>query len=320
MRIVLFINSTLGIPLMVKLEEQRCLRGVVITDYSHEANHSAETFAKHKNIPLIQVDKEGLLNNLSEWLKQLDPEMGLCLTFPYRLPEAVLDIPTFGIVNCHFGALPEYAGPAPLFWILKNREKTVAMTFHQMTDVMDSGPELVKVAVPILAGENQGLLGARLSQLVAAQVPKVIEKVKAREKVLFVSVSATPLKRPNLQDLTIDWQQQDSEQIEALVNACNSSYGGAITYLRESMIWILEVSPAEVPNTALLAPGSIVHSSQQNGLFVLCSDYRYLKLNILKTPECILTGTKLAALGIRSGEKLGLGLLSPNQNLSLDKQ
>ena len=68
---------------------------------------------------------------------------------------------------------------------------------------------------------------------------------------------------------------------------------------------ILETSPADVRNAALLTPGTVVHASAKEGLFVLCSDYRFLKINIIQTPEAVVTGNKLVALGVKPNEKFG---------------
>ncbi|MDW7694085.1 hypothetical protein R9C00_04965 [Flammeovirgaceae bacterium SG7u.111] len=115
--------------------------------------------------------------------------------------------------------------------------------------------------------------------------------------------------------MTIDWQNQTADQIEALVNASNPVYGGAITYFRNAIVRVLEVSPATMADATILRPGSIVHASQIEGLFVLCSDYKFLKINIIRSQEAILSGNKLAALGIRQDEKFGL----QNQNPSIKK-
>jgi methionyl-tRNA formyltransferase len=48
-----------------------------------------------------------------------------------------------------------------------------------------------------------------------------------------------------------------------------------------------------------------VYADSANGMFVLCSDFKYLRVNILQLDGTIITGGKLAALGIGLNEKLG---------------
>lgn len=317
MHIILFTNSHWSIPLMMRLNEQNHLKGIVLTALNHEANYTIKSFAEANDIPYIQVTKHQLHHDLSSWLQELNPDLGICLTFPYKIPEQLLDIPKKGVINIHFGAFPDYGGADPLFWMLKKKERTAVISFHKMNNQLDSGPEVMREQLSIFPGENYGLLGARMSQLAASSIESLLKRVTDYKIEDKEQAPVNLCKRPTHDELTIDWQNQTSDQIEALVNAANPVYGGAMTYFRGAAIWLLEVSPAEVANTALLGPGSIVHADQQNGVFVLCSDYRYLRLNIIKTPECILTGSKLAALGLKSGEKLGLNAVSLNQKLIL---
>jgi methionyl-tRNA formyltransferase len=44
-----------------------------------------------------------------------------------------------GILNIHFGRLPQYRGPSPVFWQLKNGEAQLGLTIHQLTNKLDSG-------------------------------------------------------------------------------------------------------------------------------------------------------------------------------------
>jgi methionyl-tRNA formyltransferase len=89
-----------------------------------------------------------------------------------------------------------------------------------------------------------------------------------------------------------------------LVNAANPNYSGAITTFRGSQIRILEVSPADVNVTGIFSPGTIVYADATYGVFVLCADFKYLRINIFQLDGTIITGSKLAALGIRPYEQM----------------
>lgn len=314
MQIILFTNSQWSLPLLIWLEERKLIKGVVLTNRSHQANFNIRHYAEHKEIPYLAISntEQAVLH---DWMKSLEPDLAICFTFPLTIQASILTIPTYGFVNIHFGKLPEDAGPDPLFWILRKQNKIVPICYHFMTDHIDSGPVIMMEQHTIYPGENYGLLGARLSQFVMMSMERLFEKVKTLavdpiNKQLETKLH--PHKRPTQDDLTIDWFSNSSDEIEALVNAANPTYGGAISYLRGAMINILEVSPAQVNNGALITPGSVVHADQENGIFVLCSDYRFLRLNIIRTPECIISGGKLAALGLRNGEKFGLAKSTVN--------
>ncbi|UII30450.1 hypothetical protein LVD17_19340 [Fulvivirga ulvae] len=307
MKTVVFTNSSWGIPLLMELYKAKNLQGIVIPSHVHHENENIEAFAVENKIPLIRVDKSQLNTTLKAWLIDLAPDVIFCMTFPYLLPKEILDIPENGAVNFHFGKLPEYGGADPLFWILKERQTLAHITVHLMDSTFDHGYLVHQEQISIFPGENWGLLGARLS-LISASIPGRVLALLKQPEPNFRKIPEGQIKpKPDLKDLTIDWANQTADSIEALINASNPKYGGAITYFRGSMVRILEVSPADVSNATLLEPGSIVYADGQNGIFVLCSDYRFLRINLIRTPEAYLTGHKLAALGVKLNEKFYSG-------------
>ena len=56
-----------------------------------------------------------------------------------KIPQNILDLPKFGIINCHPGILPYFKGSCCPEWsILLN--KTVGLTLHLMNQDIDAGP------------------------------------------------------------------------------------------------------------------------------------------------------------------------------------
>ncbi|MHA7129206.1 methionyl-tRNA formyltransferase [Algoriphagus namhaensis] len=281
------------------------LGGVAILQDKQDQLIELVRFAESLNIPLLVLNPESADRDLEIFVRKHQIVRAFCLSFPRKFTVENLGLFEDGIWNFHFGELPKYAGADPLFWVLKNGDTSISLVCHKMNEEWDGGEVISQVSVPIFPGENYGLLGARLSQKAADLIATFFTNSHPLPDRKKLSLGGTHTKRPGFKDFLIDWANQSSEQIEHLVNACNPVYGGAVTQLGTSYIHILEVSPAMVRDTALFGPGSIVHSSAEDGLFVLCSDYKYLKINIVKTPESILSGNKLAALGLQKGAKLG---------------
>jgi len=305
MKTVVFCNSAWSVPLIVELTKKSSLAGIVLPVESNEDNQRIEAYAVENTIPHIRISDQMDVEEFENWFETTSAQIAFCLTFPHKLPESILSIPSYGILNFHFGSLPEYRGPEPLFWILKNGERVAPISVHQMVEQFDAGPVIHRENVNILPGENYGLLGSRLG----IHCGQIIETIwtKIQNEGLQPKPQDTNLagwkKRPDLDDITIKWESQSAEEIEQLVNACNPKFGGAVTYFRQSIVRILEVSPADVNNAALLGAGMIVYSDAQHGIFVLCSDNRFLRINLVKTAEAFLSGGKLAALGVRQNEK-----------------
>ena len=83
-----------------------------------------------------------------------------------------------------------------------------------------------------MPGENQGILHARLGNLVIAQIQSFIENIGQPE--VQDKVKARYYTRPKDQDLHIDWSSMSARQIEDLVRACNPNYIGARTSFKST--------------------------------------------------------------------------------------
>lgn len=292
-------------PICIDLYQKGHLKGIITPNKQHEENEATQSFATQQSIPFISISKNGLKEELIDWLSPLQPDLLLTITFPWLLPEELLKAPKHGSYNIHFGKLPHYRGGDPVFWQLANREKEGGVTLHKMDHDIDTGSIYKIERVPLALGETWGIhagklsfIAAKLAQQLLADLASGAPKLTAQQENL-----AAWYDRPTADDLTIKWSAQTADQIEALVNAANPTYHGALTFLNGSPVRILEVSPADVPNAPIATPGSIVYADQQYGMFVLCKDYKFIRINILKSREGIMTGIKLVALGLKQGDK-----------------
>ena len=72
-------------------------------------------------------------------LQGMAPDIILVTCLPWRIPPAILAIPTYGFVNLHPSLLPEFRGPAPLFWQLRAGRQSSGVTLHWMDERFDTG-------------------------------------------------------------------------------------------------------------------------------------------------------------------------------------
>ncbi len=84
--------------------------------------------------------------------------------FNQRIPRAVRALAGRAAVNLHPSRLPEFRGPAPLFWQLRAGLRSVGVSLHGLTDELDSGPLLGQCMVSLPAGAD----GRQLDTLLAA--------------------------------------------------------------------------------------------------------------------------------------------------------
>src|SRR5579862_5289070 len=56
-------------------------------------------------------------------MKQLHPDAMVVVGYGQIIPQSIIDIPGFGIINVHGSLLPKYRGAAPIQWAIANGEK-----------------------------------------------------------------------------------------------------------------------------------------------------------------------------------------------------
>jgi methionyl-tRNA formyltransferase len=71
-------------------------------------------------------------------LRALEPDVVLCFGLPWKIPQEVLDVPRFGIVNQHPAPLPRYRGPILMSWALREGDDEFFITWHRMDADLDT--------------------------------------------------------------------------------------------------------------------------------------------------------------------------------------
>jgi methionyl-tRNA formyltransferase len=115
---------------------------------------------------------------LAPLLAAYAPDVGVCCSFPARIPDAALAVPRYGILNVHPGLLPRYPGPNPMGWALRNGDREMGMTVHRMTSKIDAGPILAQGVIPVTDDDDAGSLIAKLGSLVEL-LPTALERLVA---------------------------------------------------------------------------------------------------------------------------------------------
>jgi methionyl-tRNA formyltransferase len=94
---------------------------------------------------LYAADKK----SLAPLFRAYEPDLVICLGFPWLIPQEALDVPKLGAINAHPSKLPRYRGPIPLPWAVRNGESEIGMTVHRMDATFDTGAVLAQAPVPL---------------------------------------------------------------------------------------------------------------------------------------------------------------------------
>ena len=216
-------------------------------------------------------------------------DSGLIVTAAYGkiLPQAVLDLPEFGCINCHGSLLPARRGASPVQRAILEGDKVTGVTFMKMDAGMDTGDIIDKIEVEIDPNEHTESLMNRLAAASALKLPDIIDKWVAGELVSVKQddskATSCPPIRPEEGEFC--WTQ-DASDIHNRVRAL-SAWPGAFVMKEDRKLKVLDsevigdesVIPADLKNTE---PGTVVIAKGEN-LIVKCGK-GYLKIKELQQP------------------------------------
>jgi len=107
------------------------------------------------------------------------PDLILVASFGLILPESILRIPTYGVINIHPSLLPKYRGPSPISTAIIEGQKFTGVTIMKMVNELDAGPIIEQEKIEIDYNLNSNELGIELFTIGAQKLnllfPKFVE-------------------------------------------------------------------------------------------------------------------------------------------------
>ena len=206
-------------------------------------------------------------------LQTLAPDLMVVVGYGQIIPQNIIDLPPFGILNVHGSLLPKYRGAAPVQWAIANGERETGATIMQIDAGLDTGDMLARRATPIGADETAPELSARLAELGAELLLEVISQVEAgtavRQKQDDTQATVAPILRK--EDGRIDWTRSAQEIYNRLRGF--NPWPGAYTNFRGQP---LAVTRARVASDSGAAPGELKVDGRT--LLVGCGENSSLEL------------------------------------------
>ena len=88
-------------------------------------------------------------SRIAPTLRAYQPDLAVCMYFPWRVPAEALAVPRLGVINGHPSLLPRYRGPIPIAWGIRNGDREIGVTVHRMDEDFDTGPMLAQAGLEI---------------------------------------------------------------------------------------------------------------------------------------------------------------------------
>ncbi len=200
------------------------------------------------NIPVFQFDSLRKPEAI-ETLKTLKADVFVLVVYGKFLPDEMLNLAPFGVVNVHPSLLPKYRGPSPMKTALLNGETETGISIMLLDSGMDTGPLLAQTGLTIDSRETNTTLEEKVCMLGPEFLLKTLKgyvngSVQPQPQ---NHSEATVTKILEREDGRINWHQT-AHQIDCQIRAFEP-WPGTWTTWQDARLKLVKAHPSQEPST-----------------------------------------------------------------------
>jgi len=121
-------------------------------------------------------------STIAPLLASVQPDLVVCMGFPWRIPPDALAVPRLGWINGHPSLLPRHRGPLPVSWAIRGGDEEIGITFHRMDADLDTGPILSQRPYPLGEPEDPEVFYAGFGQVIGEALAEALERLAAGDE------------------------------------------------------------------------------------------------------------------------------------------
>jgi methionyl-tRNA formyltransferase len=144
-------------------------------------------------------------------LVALGAEVAVVVAYGLILPRAVLEAPARGCLNIHASLLPRWRGAAPIQRAILAGDAETGVCIMAMEAGLDTGPVLLREAVPIGKHDTAGDLHDRLAVLGARLIVEALARLDALRPMPQPETGVTYAAKIDKAEARIDWSRNATE-------------------------------------------------------------------------------------------------------------
>ncbi|WP_158643005.1 methionyl-tRNA formyltransferase [Mucilaginibacter ginsenosidivorax] len=300
MKVGIVSNSKICIPLLSYLSS---IKAEVILYFGKSAHADVSVndmagFCRMNYIPFYAEDDKKELYN---WQQLNEPDIIFITGYSHKIDIKELSGVPKGTYNIHFGKLPQYRGPSPVFWQLKNGEKELGLCIHQLTNKLDSGAVTWEQNIKNEEYHTYNYINQAFSQLQVQGVAQIIATLNSRQtpyNKIQDETKARYYKKPQLADVMINWDTMDAKQILDLIKACTSWNNGASTLINGLELKILDAEPTLAEVDSILGSINIANNKFNVG----CIGNQALNINFFNINNTCIPARHACFYGLKTGQ------------------
>lgn len=205
-------------------------------------------------------------------LERLNADIMVVVAYGLLLPQAVLDIPSFGCINVHGSLLPRWRGAAPIQRAIWAGDAESGVTIMQMEAGLDTGPMLLKSRHQLSPQETTTSLYIKLEALGPKALLTVLDDLVHYQThaVAQDDSLATYAKKLTKDEGRIDWHS-DAAQLERNVRAFSPwpTAWFEVSGFKGNQSTVKVLSAEAIESDGITAPGTIIKAST-TGIDIAC--------------------------------------------------
>jgi methionyl-tRNA formyltransferase len=121
-------------------------------------------------------------SRIAPLLASVEPDLVVCMGFPWKIPPDALAVPRLGWLNGHPSLLPMHRGPLPIAWAIRSGDDEIGVTFHRMDAELDTGPILSQRRFPLAGLEPPDPFYLRLGHVVGEALAEALERLASGDE------------------------------------------------------------------------------------------------------------------------------------------
>jgi methionyl-tRNA formyltransferase len=302
MNIVFFGTSEIGIETLRSLNAHFNVKTVVTTKDKQGKRNKAliespiKLEAQRLNLNILQPEKLDVC-----FLEQTkDCQIGVLFSYGKIIPQTVIDVFEYGILNIHPSILPKYRGASPIISALLNGDAHTGISIIKLTKDLDAGDILMQKIIEIKPDDDNITLSNIISQIASLMAICAVEFVEAgliKPTPQKGNVSYT--KKFSKSDAFVNFELDDAEAVVKKVKAF-LGYLEAFFRYRGKIYKILKASIVDKNGV----PATVIEANKSS-LVVACKN-KSVSIQLIKPEgkkpmpiEAFLAGHK-----IQCGQKL----------------
>ena len=204
-------------------------------------------------------------NNLNtdeelKFFKKLNPDIVVVVAYGQLISKKFLDVPAKGFINIHGSLLPEWRGAAPIQRAIMNLDKQTGISIMKITEELDAGPVMKKIAVDISSSDTSHEISEKLSKIGSECIVEVLNDIFNNENKFTEQnhKNATYAKKIKKNEGKINWQES-AKNIIGKINGLNPDNGAWFEYKKiRYKIWKASIFEKKGPVGTILDKNFII--------------------------------------------------------------